>query len=191
MNWKIFLACAVVLVITLIIAIATRPDDFRIERSTTMHATADLVLARINNLHDWSLWSPYEKLDREMHKVYTGPISGVGAAYAWSGKKSGEGSMKITAAEPQRTSIALEFTKPMAASNVAEFLVTPMGDDVKVTWTMSGKTSIPAKAFGLFVNVDKMVGKDFEDGLAMLKTIAEHDTARRPPIGSASAPAVQ
>jgi uncharacterized protein YndB with AHSA1/START domain len=149
-------------------------NTFRIERSTTISATAEKIFPLVEDFHAWSRWSPYEKLDPAMQKTYSGEPRGVGAAYAWAGRKAGAGAMQITqAAAPSKVVIALTFTKPMKAENVAEFLLEPSGGGTRVTWSMTGKVTLVGRIFGLFVNLDKMIGKDFEAGLAAMKTIAE------------------
>jgi uncharacterized protein YndB with AHSA1/START domain len=149
-------------------------STFRYERSTTISAPAEKVFALIDDFRAWSRWSPYEKLDPAMQKQYSGEARGVGAAYAWTGKKAGTGSMVITEAAPaSRVVIALTFTKPMKAQNVAEFVLEPTGGGTRVTWSMTGQITLMTRLFGLFVNMDKMIGKDFEDGLAAMKAVAE------------------
>ena len=167
----IVLAAALVLVGL----VATRPDTFRIARSTTIAAPPEPVFALLNDFHQWARWSPWEKLDPQMQKTFAGPPSGVGASSHWSGnKKAGEGRMTITESKPaERLVTALEFVRPFAASNVAEFVLAEAGGGVAVTWTMSGRNNFMLKAFGLFANMDKMIGKDFEEGLANLKRVSE------------------
>lgn len=149
-------------------------NTFRIERSTIVSAPAATIFSLIEDFRSWSRWSPYEKLDPAMQKTYSGERRGVGSAYAWSGKKAGTGTMEITeVAEPSKVVIALSFTKPMKAQNTAEFVLEPSGAQTRVTWSMTGPVTLMSRIFGIFVNVDKMVGKDFEAGLAALKAIAE------------------
>ncbi len=149
-------------------------NTFRIERSTTMSAPAEKIFPLIEDFHAWSRWSPYDKLDPAMQKTYSGPPRGVGAAYEWAGKKAGAGTMEITrAAAPSNVTIALTFTRPMKAQNTSEFLLEPSGEGTRVTWRMTGQVTLMSRIFGLFVDMDKMVGKDFEAGLATMKAIAE------------------
>ncbi|MGA3121221.1 MAG: SRPBCC family protein [Polyangiaceae bacterium] len=149
-------------------------NTFRIERSTTISAPAEKIFPLLDDFHAWSRWSPYEKLDPAMQRTYSGEPRGVGAAYAWTGKKAGAGAMEITqASAPSRVAIALTFTKPMRAQNTAEFLLEPSSGGTRVTWSMTGQVTLMTTIFGLFVNMDKMIGKDFEAGLAAMKAIAE------------------
>jgi hypothetical protein len=149
--------------------VATRPGAFRIERSLTIPAGPEALHALINDFHAWSRWSPWEKLDPGMTRAFEGPTSGVGAVYRWSGKKSGTGAMTITASAPTRVEIALEFIKPFPAQNTAIFTLTPDGEGTRVTWAMEGHRTFGFKAFGVFVNMDDLVGKDFASGLAAMK----------------------
>jgi uncharacterized protein YndB with AHSA1/START domain len=149
-------------------------NTFRIERSTTISAPAEKIFPLIDDFHSWSSWSPYEKLDPAMQRTYSGEPRGIGAAYAWNRKKAGAGSMEIIqAAAPSRVAIALTFTKPMKAQNTAEFVLEPSGGGTRVSWSMTGKVTLMTRIFGFFVNMDKMIGKDFEAGLAAIKVIAE------------------
>jgi hypothetical protein len=151
-------------------------DTFRIARSTTIAAPPERIAPYIQNFHAWARWSPYEKLDPNMKKTYSGAEQGVGATYAWEGNsKAGAGSMTIAAATPQKTSIALHFTKPMRSENTAEFTLEPDGSGTRVTWTMIGPKNLMMKVMGIFMNMDKMIGQAFEEGLAKLKDLAEHE----------------
>src|SRR5688572_24696154 len=159
----------------LVIVIATRPAEFRIERSTAISAPPEVVFAQVNDFRAWPAWSPWEKLDPGMKRTHSGAPSGVGAMYAWSGNDDvGEGRMTIEKSDPSSTiGIKLEFIKPFAATNQATFTFAPSGNSTKVTWAMDGKNGFAAKAASLFMDMDKLVGADFERGLASLKTIAE------------------
>jgi hypothetical protein len=148
-------------------------DTFRYERSTTIAADAARIAPLITDFHAWTKWSPWDKTDPAMQRDYSGEPSGVGARYAWSGKKSGAGSMRIDEVTPSKVSIALEFTRPFKASNIAEFTFAPAAGGTRVTWVMSGPKNLVSKIFGLFMNMDKMIGKDFEAGLAALKSVVE------------------
>ena len=162
-------------VLVLVALIATRPDQFRVARSTTIAATPEVVFALVNDFHQWARWSPWEKLDPQMQKTFAGATSGVGASLHWSGnKKAGEGRMTITESKPvERVVTALQFIRPFAANNVAEFALARAGGGAAVDWSMSGRNNFMLKAFGLFTDMDKMIGKDFEEGLANLKRVAE------------------
>ncbi|MEP6762992.1 MAG: SRPBCC family protein [Gemmatimonadaceae bacterium] len=163
-------------VIVLIILFAsTRPSTFSLVRSTTIGASPDRVFPLINDFHKWSDWSPWEKIDPAMKRAFTGPESGVGAAYSWDGNnKAGAGSMQITRSDmPNKVDINLNFTRPFKANNLTEFTTAPSGNSTVVTWKMSGPLDLFGKVFHLFVNMEKMVGTDFEKGLASMKAIAE------------------
>lgn len=152
-----------------------QPDDFRITRSATVRATAERVFPHIADLRAWGAWSPWEKKDPGMKRTFSGPASGVGAAYAWEGNKDvGSGRMEVTEAiASSKVVIRLEFLKPFAATHMAEFTLQPQGDSTTVDWAMYGKHPFLGKVMCLFMNMDKMVGKDFEAGLASLKDVTE------------------
>lgn len=174
MTINIIIVAAVV-VVGFIILVVARPTDFRITRSITIAAPAATVFPHVNNLHEWDAWSPWAKLDPEAKRTFEGPAAGPGAEFKWSGnKKIGEGEMLILASRPAEfIRIRLEFFKPFKATNLAEFHFKPENDGTTVTWTMAGMYNFFSKAFGLFVNMDKMIGGDFEKGLASLKSLAE------------------
>jgi hypothetical protein len=153
-------------------------DTYRIARSTIVAAPPERIAPHIQDFHAWEKWSPYEKLDPQMKKTFSGAERGAGASYAWEGNsKAGAGSMTITTATPQRTSIALHFTKPMRSENTAEFTLEPDGTGTRVTWTMTGPKNLMMKLMGVFMNMDKMVGQAFEDGLGKLKELVEKDSS--------------
>jgi uncharacterized protein YndB with AHSA1/START domain len=170
----------VVIVVALGIAIATRPDAFIVKRSATIAAPPGVVFGYLNDFHLWPQWSPWEKLDPNMQRTHSGAPSGTGANYAWSGNsKAGEGSMTITESKPdERILLDLHFIRPFKSSNVTEFVLTPAAQGTQVTWTMSGKHNTATKAFSLVSDMDKLVGKDFEEGLANLKVLAEAEAGR-------------
>jgi hypothetical protein len=167
--------------------IATRPSEFRITRSRTVAAPPDVVHAYVSDFTKWPEWSPWEKLDPGMRRELSGAPAGTGAEYHWSGNKEvGEGRMTITDSRPtQNVTIRLEFLKPWAATNTTQFDFAPSGTGTNVTWTMSGRKNFAAKAFCLFMDMDKMVGGDFERGLASLETATT--TARRAAAGTTPA----
>ena len=141
-------------------------------RSTVINAPPATVRALVVDLHAWTKWSPWEALDPELKRTYGGSDQGVGARYAWAGKKSGEGSMAITAATPDRVDLDLDFAKPIKANNKVVFRFDGEGSGTRVTWTMSGSRGLLLTMMGkLFF--DGMVLKDFEKGLAKLKSVAE------------------
>jgi hypothetical protein len=171
---KILIGIAVIILVFLVV-VALQPADFLITRSTTITAPADVVFAQVNDFHKWDAWSPWAKLDPAMKQTYDGTPAGVGAIYSWVGNKDvGEGRMTITQSRPgELVGIKLEFLKPFAQVNNTEFALKPDGDKTAVTWSMNGTNNFMAKGFGLFMNLDKMVGGDFEKGLAQMKLVAE------------------
>jgi uncharacterized protein YndB with AHSA1/START domain len=166
-----------VLLAALLIYAATRPDSFRVERSIGIQATPEKVFALINDLRAWSRWSPWERKDPGMQRSFSGPDSGQGAAYGWEGNKNvGTGRMEIVeVSPPNRIVIKLDFMKPFEAHNTVEFSVQPQGAATQVTWAMFGPMPYLSKLMTTFFSMDKMCGKDFEAGLAQLKTAAEQD----------------
>ncbi len=152
----------------------TTPDTFRVERSIQIDAAPADIAPLIVDFHRWTAWSPWEKLDSVMQRAYGGAERGVGAVYEWTGKKSGAGRMEVTDVRPDRVAIQLDFIKPMRASNRALFELTPTGAGTRVTWAMEGKETLLTKLMHAVLNMDKLVGKDFEKGLADLKRHAEH-----------------
>lgn len=171
---KIALA-VVVLVAAVLLFAATRPDSFRVQRSTSIKAPAEKIFPLIADFHAWGAWSPWEKLDPTMKRTHSGAPSGKGAVYAWDGNNAvGAGRMEIAeVSAPSRLSIKLDFSRPMEGHNTAEFTLVPKGDGSEVTWAMFGPNPYLSKLIGLFLDMDKMIGKDFEAGLANLKALAE------------------
>lgn len=165
---------AVVIVGVLIFA-ATKPDTFRVQRSATIKAPAERVFALITDFKAWGAWSPWEKKDPAMKRTFGAITSGKGAYYAWEGNKDvGQGSMEITESVPSsKIVLKLDFLKPFAAHNTVEFTLVGQGDTTNVTWVMQGPTPYFAKIIHVFINMDNMVGNDFEAGLANLKASAE------------------
>ena len=159
-----------------LLAVASRkPGTFNVARSTTIDAPADRIFGLINDFHKWASWSPFEKLDPAMTKTFSGPISGAGAGYSWTGnKKAGAGSMTLVASTPSsNVSIAMAFLKPFKSESTVQFLIQPSGDGHQVTWTMTGKNQFLSKVMSVFLSMDKLIGKDFAEGLANLKREAE------------------
>jgi Polyketide cyclase / dehydrase and lipid transport len=149
-------------------------STFEISRSATVQAPAADVHALLNDFREWTKWSPWEDVDPDLHRTYSGPESGVGAKYAWSGnRKAGQGSMEITSSTPEQVGITLSFLKPWKATNDVVFKLLPTGSGTEVVWSMSGEQKGMAALFGKIVSMDKLVGKDFEKGLARLKANAE------------------
>jgi hypothetical protein len=170
----ILIGLAAVAAIFLVI-VALQPSDFRIERSATMRAPAAAPYAQVNDFQKWRDWSPWEKVDPQLKRSYEGPQAGAGARYAWVGNKDvGEGRMTIVESRPgELVRIKLEFFKPFAAVNDAQFSFKPAADGTAVTWSMTGQNNFISKAICLFVDMDKMVGGMFEQGLAQMKAVVE------------------
>jgi uncharacterized protein YndB with AHSA1/START domain len=170
------IAIAVLLLIAVVCGIAAfKPDSFRVQRETDIKAPPEKVFALLNDFRQWGAWSPWDKLDPAMKRTYSGPASGQGARYAWVGNgQAGEGEMAITSSlPPSRVAIDLSFVKPMETRNQVEFTLERRGDAVHVTWAMQGPMPFVSKVLSVFVSMDKMVGGDFEQGLANLKAVAE------------------
>lgn len=174
MITNLLIALGVVVVLFLIF-VATRPSDFRITRSNSIAAPPDAVFPHVNDLHNWDAWSPWAKRDPAAKRTFEGAAAGPGAVFKWAGNKSiGEGTMTIVdSRSADFIKIRLEFLKPFKATNQAEFDFKPENGRTIVIWSMTGRYNFFSKAFGLFVNMDKMIGGDFEKGLASLKSVAE------------------
>ncbi len=172
---KIVLVAIAFIVVVFLVVVAMQPSDFRIARSATIAAPAPAVFAQVNELRKWEAWSPWAKRDPDMKQTYEGAAAGAGAVTAWAGNKAvGEGRMTITESRPgELIRIKLEFLSPFTATNTAEFIFRPEGNQTVVTWSMSGRNNFIAKAMHLFMDMDKMVGKDFEAGLASMKAVTE------------------
>jgi uncharacterized protein YndB with AHSA1/START domain len=171
---KILVAIAAVVVV-FVVVVAIQPSEFRITRTATISAPAPAVFAQVNDFHNWETWSPWAKLDPAAKTTFEGQSAGTGAIFRWAGNKEvGEGSMTITESHPpDLIRIKLEFLKPFAATNTTEFTFTPEGNQTAVTWSMAGKNNFIAKAICLFLNMDKMVGGQFEKGLGNMKSVVE------------------
>ncbi|MEO8157566.1 MAG: SRPBCC family protein [Betaproteobacteria bacterium] len=169
------LALLVISVAIFILVAAMQPADFRVTRSITISAPAPTVFAQVNELGKWAAWNPWQQKDPAMQLTFAGPPSGAGASYAWAGNKDvGQGRLTITESHPHDlVRLRLEFFKPFAATNAAEFTFSAEGNQTAVTWTMTGKNNLFAKALHLVMNMDKMVGGEFERGLAAMNTVAE------------------
>ena len=165
----------VLLFVALVIFIATRSNTLHVERSALINAPADVVFGIINDLHQWGLWSPYDKRDPNMQKTFEGASVGPGASYAWNGNKEvGEGRLTIVDCTPgELVTMRLEFTRPFACQNRVDFKLVPAADGTRVSWIMEGKNNFISKAMSLIINMDKMVGTDFEQGLANLNSVAQ------------------
>ena len=165
----------VVLIAVFLVMVMLQPSHYQIERSATINAPAPVVFNQVNDFHKWDAWSPWAHLDPNMKTTFAGAPSGTGAVYSWVGNSDvGEGKMTIVESRPaELVKINLEFIKPFAASSTTNFVFTPQGNQTNVKWQMAGNNNFLAKAFSLFMNMDKMVGGDFEKGLAKLKTVSE------------------
>jgi len=163
---------AIALAAFLILA-ANKPDTFRVQRSTVIQAPPAKVHALIDDFGLWQSWSPWEKKDPAMTRLRSGPVRGVGAVYSWESKEVGCGRMEIVESSPAAVRIKLDFIKPIAAHNIAEFVLTPEGEATRVTWTMQGPNTYLAKLMQTVFDMDQMVGRDFEAGLASLKSLTE------------------
>jgi Polyketide cyclase / dehydrase and lipid transport len=172
---NIILILIVMAVIALLVLAAVQPADFRITRTGTICAPASAIFPHVNNLQNWDAWSPWAKLDPNSKSTFEGPTEGVGAKMSWSGNnKVGVGRMTISESRPSDfIEFKLEFLKPMQATNTSEFTFKPEGDQTIVIWTMTGINNFIAKIMSLVMNCDKMVGGQFEQGLAALKILVE------------------
>jgi hypothetical protein len=170
----IFLALAFIAILVIIVT-AGQPDESKVIRFAKISASPEKIFPHVNDLHKWEAWSPWAKMDPACKNTYEGAAAGTGAILAWAGnKKVGEGRMTILETRPDEfIRIKLEFFKPFKATNTAEFSFKLEGSQTDVTWSMSGKNNFMGKAFGLIMNCDKMIGGDFEKGLAAMKSIAE------------------
>jgi Polyketide cyclase / dehydrase and lipid transport len=172
MFWIVILV-ALAIAAVLILA-AMKPDTFTVVREGQVNAPPDKVHALINDFREWTKWSPWEKMDANLTRNYSGSASGKGAAYDWSGnKKVGQGRMDITATAPSRIDIDLHFMKPFEARNKTVFSLTPRDGGTQVRWEMNGTSPFMFKVMGMFMNMDQMIGKDFEAGLSNMKAAAE------------------
>jgi hypothetical protein len=153
---------------------ATKPDSFRVQRTVLISAPPDKIFPLINDIKAWTVWSPYEKKDPAMKRAYGAVTAGKGATYAWEGDKNvGQGSMEIVESSPRKIVLKLDFLKPFEAHNMGEFVLEPKGDSTSVTWAIYGPSPYMSKVVGTFMNIDDMIGRDFEKGLADLKAAAE------------------
>ena len=164
----------VVLVLLLLGYASTRPDNFRVERSTTIKAPPDKVFANLQDFKLWANWSPWEKLDPAMVRTFSPATSGKGAHYTWASDKVGAGRMEFLQVTPSsQLKIKLDFTQPFEAHNTVDFTLVPQGDTTQVTWAMYGPSNPMVKVMHIFMSMDGIVGKDFEKGLADLKSVSE------------------
>ncbi len=171
---RIIVILIVLAIIVVLVLASMKPDVFRLERNTRIGAPTDKIFGLINDFHRWAAWSPWEKMDPGMQRTVSGEPSGKGAVYAWKGnKKVGEGRMEILESTSSRIVINLDFLAPFEAHNTAEFTLTPAAGETRVNWSMQGPTPFVGKIMHVFMNMDRMVGKDFEKGLTAMKSVAE------------------
>lgn len=171
-----FVAAAAAAGVAAVLGLAARkPDEFTVRRTARMSAPPERIFPLINDFHAWAQWSPWERLDPGMTRTHSGAPSGPGAVYEWNGnRKVGEGRMEITGATaPRHVEVKLDFIRPFASSNVTSFTLAPDGDGTVVTWDMRGPNAFSSKVMGVFMNMERMVGNDFERGLASMKSAAE------------------
>jgi hypothetical protein len=170
------IALGVVAILAIIVGLAAmKPDSFSVKRVVSIKAPPEKIAALITDFHQWSNWSPWEHLDPNMKRTFSGAPSGKGAVYEWEGNKDvGKGRMEVAdAATPVKTIIKLDFLQPVESQNIAEFTLLPQGEMTTVSWDMHGPMPFTAKLMNVFISMDAMIGKDFERGLANLKTVAE------------------
>lgn len=174
-KWKKIGIGAGVVIVLLFIVIATRPDTYHVERSATISAPPEAVYAQVADFHKWSAWSPWEKLDPNMTRTFEGTPGTVGSSYGWTGNDEvGAGTMKVLNVDPnKRIEINLHFIKPFDSEAKNGFAFEPTGKETKVTWFMDGPHNFISKAMCMFMDMDKVIGKDFEKGLADMKKIVE------------------
>ena len=157
---------------------ALQPDTFHVERTTEISASAERILPLLSDFHRWEAWSPWEKLDPQMQRTFSGPPSGQGAVYEWRGNsEAGAGRMEITAATPAAVAIKLDFLEPLASSNTTSFALQPAADGTRIVWAIDGPMPYLSKLMCVFISMDRLIGKDFETGLRQLKTAAERNEA--------------
>ena len=173
--WEIVIIAVIVLIAGVLVFAARKPDAFSVQRTTSINAAPEKIFPFIEDFNRWRLWSPYENKDPAMKRTLSGPVSGKGAVYEWDGNSQvGKGRIQITdVSVPSRVTIKLDMIKPMEGHNIVNFTLEPHGGATQVTWAMRGSCAYMCKVMGLFLNMDKMIGKDFETGLANLKTQAE------------------
>ena len=172
--FKTIAIAVVVLIAGVLVFAATKPDTFRVQRSTSIKAQPEKIAAALSDFHGWEAWSPWEKMDPAMKRSHSGAAKGKGAAYAWEGNsKVGQGRMEITDAGPSRVAMDLDFIKPFEAHNKVVFTLVPQGDATEVIWDMRGPSPYITKVMTVFCNMDAMIGKQFESGLANLKSVTE------------------
>jgi uncharacterized protein YndB with AHSA1/START domain len=171
----IIAAVLVLAIAAILVYAAFRPGTLHVQRTASIKASPETIFALINDFDQWAAWSPYEKKDPAMKRTRSGAPKGKGSVYAWDGDKNvGKGRMEIADAQPPaKVTINLDFEKPFEGHNTVVFTIEPKGDAVNVTWAMTGRSNYIAKVIGIFISMDKMIGRDFEAGLAGMKAVAE------------------
>ena len=187
---KKVLAGVAVLILGFVAFVATRPGEFVISRKATIAAPPAVIFPIVNDLHNFAKWSPWNELDPKMATTFEGAPAGVGQIYSWKGNDQvGEGRMTITESKPNDLLVMkLEFLKPFEATNTTSIGLAA-GPSTEVIWKMEGKNNFMSKAAGVFMNMDELIGKDFEKGLAKLKAVAEEE-AKKAPAEDTAAPAM-
>ena len=172
---SVVLAVLLLIVGVVLANAAAKPDTFRVERTASIKAPPEKIFPLIDNFDNWGAWSPWEKKDPAMKRTRSGAPSGKGSVYAWDGDKNvGQGRMEIVeATAPSKVALKLDFVKPFEAHNTVQFDLIPKGELTEVVWDMQGPVPYVGKIMHVFVNMDRMVGADFEAGLANLKSVAE------------------
>ncbi len=164
----------VVVIAVILVAASFQPNTFHVERTVTIAAVPEKIFPQINDFHNWTAWDPWAKMDPSMKVTYSGVANGKGAVYEWQGNgQVGQGRMEITDSTPTKITIQLDFIKPMSARDSATFTLNPKGNSTDVTWAMDGNVPFIGKIFHLFMNMDKMIGGSFDQGLASMKAVAE------------------
>jgi uncharacterized protein YndB with AHSA1/START domain len=172
---KIVLAVVVLALAAVLILAASKPDTFKVQRRAVIKAPPEKIYPLLSDFQRWGAWSPWEKKDPSMKRSFGGPKEGKGSSYAWDGDKNvGQGRMEIVeATAPSKVALKLDFMKPFEAHNKVQFDLIPKGELTEVVWDMQGPVPYVGKIMHVFVNMDRMVGADFEAGLANLKSVAE------------------
>ena len=165
----------VILVLVVLGLVASQPDSYSVTRTIAIKAPPEKIMPLISDFHNWPQWSPWEKLDPNLKRTFSGAPKDVGAVYAWEGNKDvGSGRMEITSLVPSsKVGIKLDFFTPMASTSQTDFVLEPQGEMTTVSWTMSGKSGFATKLMTVFTSLDKMIGPDFEKGLSQMKAVAE------------------
>jgi polyketide cyclase/dehydrase/lipid transport protein len=176
--FAIVAAVVLVFVAGVLVLAATRPNDFTVTRSASIQAPPERIHAYLDDFRKWGAWSPWEKMDPAMKRRLGGAQSGKGSVYEWESDKVGTGRMEMTESSPARVAVKLDFLKPFEGHNTASFALEPAGGATKVTWSMQGPMNYVAKVIGVFCDMDAMIGKDFEAGLASLKSVSEKQAPR-------------